>query len=100
VSSKLSKIWLVAVAGILAAFFLAALFLPQSFRLASICDVTDSLLLASGVAAFVPLALRSRGRTRLFWSLIILGLITKLCFTARYRISLPAISFSSSTSSR
>jgi len=80
VLSKLSKIWLVAVAGILATYILAALFLPQSFRLAAICDVTDSLLLASGAAAFVPLALRSRGRTRLFWSLIILGLLMWLCY--------------------
>jgi len=58
----------------MAAFVVAALILPQSFRLTAICDVTDSLLLASGVAAFVPHAMRARGRMRLFWSLIILGL--------------------------
>ena len=51
-----------------------ALTLPRSFELSAICDVTDSFLLASGVAAFVPHATRARGRLQLFWSLIILGL--------------------------
>ena len=72
--SRRAKIWLAAVGGILAAFVVATVFLPQSYGLAVICDFTDTLLLASGAASFVPLALRSRGRTRLFWSLIILGL--------------------------
>lgn len=58
----------------MAALIVAALTLPQSLRLSAICDVTDSLLLTSGVAAFVPHATRARGRMRLFWSLIILGL--------------------------
>jgi len=78
--SKLSKVWLAAVGGILAAFVLSAFVSPQSYRLAAACDITDSLLLASGVAAFVPLALRSRGRMRLFWSLIILGLLMWLTY--------------------
>jgi signal transduction histidine kinase len=34
----------------------------------------QSLLLLSGTAAFVPLAVRSRGRIRVFWSLVTLGL--------------------------
>ena len=66
--------WLGIVIGALAAFLVAAFALPQSFRLTAICDVTESFLLASGAASFVPLALRSRGRMRLFWSLIIFGL--------------------------
>lgn len=75
-----AKIWLAAVGGILAAFVVAAAFLPQSYGLAAICDFTDLLLLASGAASFIPLALRSRGRMRLFWSLIILGLTMWLCY--------------------
>jgi signal transduction histidine kinase len=63
-----------AVGGVLLAFIVAAFVLPQSFRLAAICDITDSLLLASGTASFIPLALRSRGRMRMFWSLLALGL--------------------------
>jgi signal transduction histidine kinase len=69
-----SKIWLGLVFGLLAVSTVAAFVLPQSFRLTAICDVADSLLLASGAASFIPLALRSRGRMRLFWSLIIFGL--------------------------
>jgi signal transduction histidine kinase len=75
-----AKIWLATVGGILSAFIVAAVFLPKSYGLAAICDFTDSLLLASGAASFVPLALRARGRTRLFWSLIILGLSMWLCY--------------------
>ncbi len=78
--SARAKIWLAAVGGILAAFLVASVFLPQSYGLSAICDFTDTLLLASGAASFVPLALRSRGRMRLFWSLIILGLTMWLCY--------------------
>ncbi len=52
----------------------AALVLPRSFRLAALSDIAQCLVLLSGAASFVPLALRSRGRMRLFWSLIILGI--------------------------
>ncbi len=41
--------------------------------LTAFSDIIQSLLLLSGAAAFVPLALRSRGRVRLFWSLIAMG---------------------------
>jgi len=60
--------------GGLAAFIVAALLLPQSFRLTVLTDVIESLLLLSGAASFIPLALRAQGRMRLFWSLIILGI--------------------------
>ena len=72
--SRRSKIWLAAVVAGLAAFLVAALILPQSFRLTAFTDVIEALLLASGAASFVPLALRAKGRMRLFWSLIILGI--------------------------
>jgi signal transduction histidine kinase len=68
------KLWIAAVAAALAGFMLAALALPHSYGLAAICDITESLLLASGAASFIPIALRARGRMRLFWSLIIVGL--------------------------
>lgn len=51
----------------------AALVLPQSFRLAAFSDIVQSFLLVSAAASFVPLALRSQGRMRLFWSLISFG---------------------------
>jgi signal transduction histidine kinase len=64
---------LAAVFGSLAVLALAALFLPRSPGLTAISDLVQSLLLASGVVSFVPLARRARGRMRLFWSLIGLG---------------------------
>ena len=68
-----SKIWLAAATAILAALVLAALALPKSFSLTALSDIVQCLLLASGTAAFIPLALRSQGRLRLFWALISLG---------------------------
>ncbi len=65
--------WLVTVAGMSAALVLAALVLPQSFRLTALSDIIQCLLLLSGTAAFFPLMLRSHGRIRLFWLLISLG---------------------------
>ena len=52
---------------------LAALILPRSFRLTALSDIIQSLLLLSGALAFIPLAVQSRARVRLFWSLITLG---------------------------
>ena len=62
-----------AVLGALAAMVMAALVMPQSFRLAALSDIIQSFLLVSAAASFVPLALRSQGRMRLFWSLISFG---------------------------
>jgi len=75
-----SKLWLAAVMGALAAFIVAALVLPQSFRLTVFTDVIESLLLVSGVASFIPLVLRSHGRMRIFWSLIVFGLVLWLTY--------------------
>jgi signal transduction histidine kinase len=58
---------------LLTALVLAALILPRSFQLTAFSDVIQCFLLISGAASFVPLALRSQGRMRLFWSLITLG---------------------------
>jgi signal transduction histidine kinase len=70
---KCSQIWLAGVIGAMAALVLAAFVLPQSFRLTAFTDVIQCFLLVSGTACFVPLALRSQGRMRLFWSLMTLG---------------------------
>ena len=72
--SKTSKIWLGTVAALMTAAILTASFLPRSFGLTAFSDIIQSLFLLSGTVAFVPLALRSRGRVRFFWFLIILGL--------------------------
>jgi hypothetical protein len=75
-----SKLWLSAVAAMMAAAILAASFLSRSFALTAVSDIIQSLLLLSGALAFVPLALRSYGRLRLFWWLIVLGLTFWLAY--------------------
>jgi len=77
---KSSNLWLAAVAALMVAAILAASFLPRSFGLTAFSDIIQSLLLLSGTVAFVPLALRSRGRVRFFWSLIVLGLAFWLAY--------------------
>lgn len=68
-----------------------ALVLPQSFRLTAITDILEALLLFSGAASLVPLALRSQGRVRLFWWLITLGIgfwLTYQTFWVYYEVVL------------
>src|SRR6202142_793377 len=69
-----SKVWTAAVAACLATLVLAALILPQSFRLTALSDVVQCLLLFSGTVSLIPHAVRSRGRLRLFWMLIASGI--------------------------
>src|SRR5260370_902849 len=69
-----TKLWTAAVAACLATLVLAALFLHQSFRLTALSDVVQCLLLFSGTAALIPHPVRSRGRLRLFWTLIETGI--------------------------
>ncbi len=68
------KLWTAAVAFCLATLVLAALVLPQSFGLTALSDVVQCLLLFSGMMSFIPHVLRSRGRLRLFWTLIAAGI--------------------------
>jgi signal transduction histidine kinase len=70
----LSKVWTAAVAACLATLILAALFLHQSFRLTALSDVVQCILLLSGTAALISQAVQSRGRLRLFWTLIATGI--------------------------
>ena len=68
------KPWTAAVAACLATLVLAALILPHSFRLTALSDVIQCLLLFSGTVSLIPHAARSRGRLRLFWTLIATGI--------------------------
>jgi signal transduction histidine kinase len=70
---KAFKLWLLAVGFILAVALASSLLMPRSFALTAISDIVQCLLLISGAAAFLPSALASRGRLRLFWSLIATG---------------------------
>ena len=69
-----SKLWTATVAACLAALVMAALVLPQSFRLTALSDVIQCLLLFSGTVSVIPQAVRARGRLRLFWTLIATGI--------------------------
>jgi signal transduction histidine kinase len=69
-----SKLWAAAVVACLATLVLAALILPQSFRLTALSDVVQCLLLFSATAALIRPAVQSRGHLRLFWTLIATGI--------------------------
>jgi len=69
-----SKLWTATIAACLAALVMAALVLPQSFRLTALSDVIQCLLLFSGTVSLIPQAVRARGRLRLFWTLIATGI--------------------------
>jgi signal transduction histidine kinase len=69
-----AKFWTGAVAACLATLVLAALTLPQSFRLTALSDMSQFLLLLSGTLSFIPHVVRSRGRLRLFWLLMATGI--------------------------
>ena len=75
-----AKLWLAAAAIILAALIVGAALMPRSFGLTALSDIVQCLLLISGAAAFIPVARRSHGRLRLFWSLITLGIAFWLCY--------------------
>jgi signal transduction histidine kinase len=69
-----NKIWALTVVGCLAAQALAALVMRQSYFLTALSDIIQCLLLLSGTICFIPLARRSEGRLRLFWTLMALGI--------------------------
>jgi signal transduction histidine kinase len=69
-----SKLWTIVAVACLAALILGALILPQSFRLTALSDVIQCVLLLSGTLSFLPRALHSRGRLRVFWMLIATGI--------------------------
>ena len=48
--------------------------LPHSFALVALTDLTQLLLLLSGTMALLLVTLASRGRSRMFWAMMLLGL--------------------------
>jgi signal transduction histidine kinase len=69
-----AKIWTAIIAASLAVLVAGALLLRKSFALAALSDVVQCVLLLSGTIVFIPHALRSKGRLRLFWSLLASGI--------------------------
>jgi signal transduction histidine kinase len=74
------KVWIALVAACLATLVAAALVLPKSFGLTALGDVTQCLLLLSGTVSLLPHAVRARGRLRLFWTLMTLGIGLWFCY--------------------
>ncbi len=71
---KYYKLWTVAVAACLAALVAAALIFPRSFGLTALSDIVQCVLLLSGTMALVLQLVLSRGRLRLFWTLLATGI--------------------------
>jgi len=72
--SERSKLWIWAAAGLVLAQAAASVFLRQNFTLLVFSDITQCILLLSGTLAFLPNVIATRGRIRLFWVLMMLGL--------------------------
>jgi len=72
--SRPVKLWTLAVSGLLCVQAVASLTLSPGFALVALSDVVQLLLLLSGMLAMLPMTFASRGRTRMFWGLMALGL--------------------------
>ena len=68
-----SKLWIAAAAGLVCAQAVASLFLRQGFVLIALSDIVQFILLLAGAISLLPNVLATRGRIRLFWALMMLG---------------------------
>ena len=78
--SERSKLWILAISCLVFAQACASILIPQGFALAVFTDVTQSILLLSGMAALAPNIVRNHGRARLFWALIAFGIALLLTY--------------------
>jgi signal transduction histidine kinase len=72
--SRRSKIWMLGVSALVVIQAVTSLVLRSSFALIALSDITQGALLLSGTLAFLPNVLATRGRTRIFWMLTLLGM--------------------------
>jgi len=72
--SRASKIWIGSAFALVVLQALTSLLLHPSFALIALSDITQGALLLSGALAFLPNVWATRGRTRLFWMLTLLGM--------------------------
>jgi signal transduction histidine kinase len=72
--SRPFKVWLLAALGLLVTQATASLVLPRGFFLVALSDLSQLLLLLSGMLALLPVARASRGRVRMFWAFMMLGI--------------------------
>ncbi len=71
--SRAEKAWLVATGGLVGTQVLAAMWLPRGFLLTAISDTAQAVLLACAMFAMVPNARAARGRIRIFWAMLAVG---------------------------
>jgi signal transduction histidine kinase len=77
-----SKLWVSIAIALVCAQAVASLFLRPSFSLIAFSDLAQLLLLFSGTVVLLPNVLASRGRIRLFWVLMMLGMAFWLSYQA------------------
>jgi len=75
-----TKFWSWVVTSCLITMILATLRLHQSFALTALSDVVQCIVLFSATLALIPQILFSRGRLRLFWTLLGTGITFWLCY--------------------
>ena len=63
-----------AAASLVCAQAVASLFLRPSFGLSAFSDLVQLVLLFSGAISLLPTVIATRGRTRLFWALMMMGM--------------------------
>jgi signal transduction histidine kinase len=78
--SERSKAWIVAASALVFVQAGASLILRPSFTLIAFSDITQCILLLSGALSFLPNVLATRGRIRLFWALMMLGMASWLVY--------------------
>jgi diguanylate cyclase (GGDEF)-like protein len=71
---KRTKKWIVGVSLLVCVHLLVSLLLPHSSELTVFGDLAQCVLLLSATLAILSNAIRTQGRTRLFWTLLSLGL--------------------------
>jgi len=78
--SESSKLWILAAGCLVFAQVCASVLMAPGFALTVFSDVTQCILLLSATAALLPNITHNRGRTRLFWSLMTLGIVFWLAY--------------------
>jgi len=68
-----TKLWISIAAGLVCLQVVASLFLREGFPLTALSDITQLVLLLAGTVVLLLNALATRGRVRLFWALMTLG---------------------------
>jgi signal transduction histidine kinase len=78
--SERSKLWILAAGCLVFAQACASVLIAPGFALTVFSDVTQCILLLSGLAALIPNITQNQGRTRLFWGLMTLGVAFWLAY--------------------